>query len=226
MKKSNIILLTFIVFLFLLAFALHTALDNRYRQGIFTRKTENAEQYTTFTLQPYSKVLFRGQSFNKDGNRDCDLTVTYDSTGGNLLKINKVNQASMTWQVSNDTLYINISDPKDVVRCHLSSNRLNYVATNSNMALEQNTPLGKLDIITGAYLYINRLDARELGITLNDNAYCYIEPGGNATQFSLEMRGDATLEADDSKLGFKNTRFSSDSKLLLSGSALQSLNRP
>lgn len=223
MKKSNILLLSFIASVFIVLLVVHVALSAKFKKGEFVYDEPvlyNDLSYDSVALPAFSKLVILDSSETNNNHLDIHL----DSNSNNVLSFRK--NEPISFQLNNDTLFIRLSkspSPAGKIVC----SKLDYIRSAKQIALVSHTGFGELNISSSAdCFFAEDFKAAALHLQLSKNAHADIKRGGRIGTLSLDMNDEAFLETDNCFFQFGTTRFAPGTKIILGGTSLQAINKP
>jgi|GEM_PF-2163256 len=227
MKKSNIILLSFICFLFLSAFAIHVGLDAQYKKGRFTAIDRSSQQqpennFNEISLTAsFSKVVISGVAFKENEEHD-NFSILYDSAAKNTLFTDKDHPANTTYRIQNDTLFLDIKTNGSAIPAKLTCNNISYIRSDVPTMLLSGSAFDSLGIRSSTSFFTDdQLQCKQLSVSLTGNGHFNLNNIREVNELSLDLQDQAIFESDNSTFNLKNASFRGNSSVDLKGTSLQ-----
>jgi len=226
MKKSNIILLSFLCFLFVSAFAIHVGLDAQYKKGRFTTIDRSSQQpennFNEISLTAsFSKVVISGVAFKEDEAHD-NFSILYDSTAKNTLFTDKNYPQNTTYRIQNDTLFVDVKANGSAIPAKLTGNRIIYIRSDVPTMLLSGSAFDQLEVRSSTSFFTDdQLQCKQLSVYLTGNGRFNLNNIQKIGELSLDLQDQAIFESDNSTFHLKNASFRGNSSVDLKGTSLQ-----
>lgn len=226
MKKSNIILLSFLCFLFLSAFAIHAGLDAQYKKGRFTTIDRSAQQpennFNEISLTAsFSNVVISGVAFKENEEHD-NFSILYDPAAKNTLFTDKNHPANTTYRIQNDTLFLDIKANGTAIPAKLTCNRVSYIRSGVPTMLLSGSAFDSLNIRSSTNFFTDdQLQCKQLSVFLTADGRFNLNNIHKVDELSLDLQDQAIFESDNSTFHLKSASFRGNSSVDLKGTSLQ-----